>query len=173
MYYAVLSAACYAADSCHGRLKRCKVICSVISGGARVFACALQFLSVHRDLRPCCWLQDALDNLESNLKPFLNKAPRELEQNVSLQSATIKSRVHEGSSLLLPTECPASLQLSALERAELHGVLAEAHAALFAMYLQAQGANPEDHPFAKEKVSSQSCHSILEHTVALLSANAE
>ncbi len=96
MYSALFSAACYAADSCHGRLKRCEVICSVISGGARVFACALQFLSVHRDMRPCCWLQDALDNLESNLKPFLNKAPRELEQNVSLQSATINPRCMKG-----------------------------------------------------------------------------
>ena len=36
---------------------------------------------------PYTWLQDALDNLESNLKPFLNKAPKELEQNVSVQFA--------------------------------------------------------------------------------------
>ena len=93
-----------------------------------------------------------MDNLESNLKPFLNKAPKELEQNVSLQLAHGQSKVYEGSGVLLLTVSLAPLQLSALERAELHGVLAEAHAALFAMYLQAQGANPEDHPFAKEKV---------------------
>ena len=43
--------------------------------------------------RPGCWLQDVLDNLESNLKPFLNKAPKELEQNVSPQSGPHKSMV--------------------------------------------------------------------------------
>ena len=121
-------------------------------------------------MKPGCWLQDALDNLESNLKPFLNKTPKEVEQNVSLQG---QSKVYEGSGLLLLTASPAHLQLSALERAELHGVLAEAHAALFAMYLQAQGANPEDHPFAKEKASRRNCHSILEQHGCVLCANAE
>ena len=46
-----------------------------------------------RTQTPGCWLQDALDNLESNLKPFLNKAPKELEQNVSLRSGPQKSMV--------------------------------------------------------------------------------
>ena len=61
------------------------------------------------------------------------------------------------------------MQASPLERAELHVTTAQAIQTLFCLYLRLHGTSPEDHPIAKEDVSTRAKSVYLLKSTADLS----
>lgn len=117
------------------QVKRCKV-CKLSMG--------THLTRVQRCNSICAFLQQVLVELEADL-----------------QRSTSQGRLQVGTGLVLVAvldlvaqrKC-CHLQASPLEKAELYVTVAQAIQTMFCMFLRLHGISPEEHPIAKEEVST-------------------